>query len=155
MRAGGKEALPVEERFWRMVARTDGCWLWTGSTTVAGYPRLSIGSRTTHTRGQVFAHRFSYELHRGPIPVGLTLDHLCRQPRCVRPEHLEAVSLHENVLRGTGLGAANARKTYCKRGHLLDDANNLPYAKRQGIRACRICHTERSRLSMARQRAKR
>jgi hypothetical protein len=46
------------------------------------------------------AHRYFYEQHRGPIPDGLVIDHLCRVPACVNPEHLEATNQFENVRRG-------------------------------------------------------
>ncbi|MBT2412652.1 HNH endonuclease [Streptomyces sp. ISL-12] len=67
--------------------------LWTGSTD-QGYGRLRFRGRL------VRAHRFSYELNVGPIPDGHQVDHLCRTPSCVRPDHLEAVTQRENVLRG-------------------------------------------------------
>src|SRR5882672_6137680 len=91
------------------------CWLWTGSRTRKGYGRVQWDGRT------VQAHRLVYELLVGPIPVGLYLDHLCRNPRCVRPDHCEPVSNGENVLRGFGPPAVNARKTHCLRGHPLPD----------------------------------
>jgi hypothetical protein len=86
----------VVERFWSKVDRQpdDGCWLWTGAVTVDGYGRL----RATSTV-EVRAHRYAYELLVGPIPEGLTLDHLCERPACVRPEHLEPVEHAENVRR--------------------------------------------------------
>lgn len=116
----------VTERFWASIDRsgdTSGdCWVWTGSRTSEGYGRLLVfGVHYT-------AHRVSYELHHGPIPDGLVLDHLCRNVSCVNPDHLEPVTDAENVLRGEGSPARNARKTYCKRGHPLD-------AKR----VCRVC----------------
>lgn len=81
------------ERFWSKVEKTDGCWLWTSTTNENGYGRFSIKRRF------VSAHRLAYEMTVGPIPDGLTIDHLCRVRSCVRPEHLEAVTLQENCLR--------------------------------------------------------
>lgn len=69
---------------------TTPCWIWQGSLNHNGYGRA--GSRLAH-------HRF-YEEHLGPIPQGLTLDHLCRVRACINPEHLEPVTLRENVKRG-------------------------------------------------------
>lgn len=73
----------------------------------------------------------------GPIPEGLSLDHLCRVPLCVNPRHLEPVPLAENILRGTGPAANNLRKTTCVKGHPFD-------ATRTGgrWRRCSICQRE-------------
>lgn len=71
-----------------------GCWLWTGAVCSSGYGTIDIGQTTR------LAHRVSYELHRGPIPDGLTTDHLCRVRACVNPAHMEAVTVRENTVRG-------------------------------------------------------
>jgi hypothetical protein len=71
-----------------------GCWEWTGRTNKDGYGKFYLGG--VH----VAAHRAAYELLVGPIPEGLVLDHLCCNPRCVNPEHLEPVTGAENLLRG-------------------------------------------------------
>jgi len=89
-----------------------------------------------------YAHRFGYELLVGPIPTGLTLDHLCRVRTCVNPAHLEPVSIGENVLRGDTRPAANLKKTHCPRGHAYDAANT--YIARGGERHCRTCNTAKS-----------
>jgi len=95
-------------------------------------------------RRYVRAHRYSYEAFVGPIPEGLTLDHLCRVRNCVNPEHLEPVSLKENLLRGDSSPAHNARKTHCMRGHALS-GDNLYINPGTGYRACRTCLRERAR----------
>ena len=79
-------------RRWHIVE--SGCWLWDGSISATGY-----GVCKANRRGYM-AHRWVYEMHRGPIPDGWSLDHLCRNTRCVNPEHLEPVSHTENVRRG-------------------------------------------------------
>lgn len=86
------------------------------------------------------AHRAIYETLVGPIPAGLTLDHLCRNRWCVNPQHLEPVTARENVLRGEGLSARRARQTNCKRGHALT-VDNVYAGRRE--RRCRICHAAR------------
>lgn len=91
----------------------------------------------------MLAHRFAYELLVGPIPTGLTLDHLCRRPACVNPSHLEPVSLRDNILRGEGPVALGARVTHCPQGHPYDLFNT--YIDPSGTRRCRTCHREQRR----------
>ena len=114
-------------RFLAKVAFTEECWLWLGKPKESGYGRFHFAGRTE------YAHRASYRLFVGPIPAGLTLDHLCRTPLCVNPDHLEAVTMRENLLRGTGPSAANARKERCKHGHPFTHVNS------RGERVCRTC----------------
>jgi HNH endonuclease/AP2 domain len=81
---------PVSERFWDHVAKSETCWLWTGRVDRGGYARVwSDGKNRT-------AHRVSYELHNGPIPEGLHVDHVCHNRACVRPEHLRAATGKQN-----------------------------------------------------------
>ena len=71
-----------------------GCWLWLRSKTSMGYGNLTIKNK------QILAHRYVYEKFKGPIPEGLTLDHSCRNPICVNPDHTEPVTHAENCRRG-------------------------------------------------------
>lgn len=109
-----------------------GCWLWTGRVT-RRYGTVWDG------QAQVPAHRATYSLIKGPIPAGLVIDHLCRNRICVNPDHLEPVTNKENVLRGTGISAANARKTHCKNGHELSGDNLVQWKLKRGMRECRAC----------------
>ena len=123
-----------EQRFMRHVEKSDECWLWRGAKHGFGYGQFH-GSQGK----MVDAHRFAYEMFVGPIPEGLTIDHLCRIRNCVNPAHLEPVTLRENILRGEN---ANKSKTHCKRGHPFDSRNTY---WRQGERSCRTCRAARSR----------
>lgn len=94
--------LEAERRFLAKVDRTDDCWLWTGFVAPNGYGKCS----SRHISNSALVHRVAYEMWIGSIPDGMTIDHLCGERRCVRPDHLEAVTLAENVRR-----ARAARRT--------------------------------------------
>lgn len=141
----------TEERFWSFVDKTTDCWLWTGSRTAEGYATFCI-TTDTNQRHRVVVHRLAYELLIGKIPTGLVLDHLCRNPRCVNPAHLEPVTMRENVLRGVGPSAQNARKTDCPAGHPYDKDNTAVNAK-TGKRSCRTCHRAHQLAYIARKAA--
>lgn len=88
----------------RIVPDEDGHWLWTGALNSDGYAHVYDGQRI------VSAHRYIVEHFTGrPIPAGMTVDHLCRIRHCLYPTHLEVVTFGENVLRGIGPTAVNAR----------------------------------------------
>ena len=122
----------VLESFWDKVKVDDvtQCWNWQGCLN-SGYGVVRINNVNMR------AHRVAYEVNKVKIPEGLTLDHLCRNRKCVNPEHLEVVTRGENVLRGIGLTAINAKKTHCSNGHELS-GDNL-YLEPSGGRACRLC----------------
>lgn len=125
----------AEERFWAKVEKTDTCWLWTAALFRNGYGQFRLPE--TH----VLAHRFAYELERGPIPEGLHLDHLCRVKACVRADHLEPVTPGENVRRGL----RGVLTTHCPQGHSYSEINTRVY---RGKRYCRAC--DRARLARRR-----
>lgn len=139
------------DSFWLHVIDTGSCWEWCGGAVNSkGYGHIKQG------RALLKAHRVSWTLVRGPIPSGLTLDHLCRNRLCVNPDHLEAVSNRENILRGTSPTAINARKTHCQRGHELTAANIIHYPKTEhghARRACRLCAAARRSARYAKARA--
>lgn len=136
----------IRDRFWSKVEKRgdDECWPWHGRKTRKGYGLFGHA-------GEVLAHRRAYRYSIGEIPEGLTLDHLCGEPSCVNPAHLEPVTLKENILRGNGVAARNARKTHCLRGHLLDGENLIV---RPTGRGCRECSRRSGRESMKRWREK-
>ncbi len=100
-------------RFWAKVGFADGrddCWEWQAGTTGAGYGSFSFGPRKQNQR--LLAHRVAYALFKGPIPLPLTISHLCHNRRCVRPKHLVAESIGDNLARScTGVNHKDARLT--------------------------------------------
>ena len=133
-----------------------GCWNWTASTTPTGYGK--IGIRGDDKRWRIkYAHRISYEFNVGPIPEGLTIDHLCRRRHCVNPAHLEPVTMAENIYRGEGVAARNMAKTHCLHGHPFDEENTAVRHRpgRPDSRVCKTCARLASRRSWARYEARR
>jgi len=108
-----------------------GCWIWASCKNNSQYPRFNLYKKS------YLGHRFAYELFKGKIPDGLVMDHLCRIPACVNPEHLEAVTNKENTLRGIGFTAINAKKMKCPQGHEYSWMNTL--IDNYGKRSCRTC----------------
>lgn len=126
-----------EIRFWAKVNKTESCWIWTGTMQQnSPYGQFWLNGKL------VRPHRYSYEQSIGPIPEGLTIDHLCRNTICVNPKHLEAVTSKVNTLRGTGFAAINAKKTHCHQGHEFTKENTYSY---NGKRCCRTCRSETTR----------
>lgn len=125
----------------RTVAGPNACLIWTGAKTDQGYGHITVNGERCYT------HRLSYELHVGPIPDGMHLDHLCRVRACCNPHHLEPVSPGENTRRGEP-----ANRTHCPAGHAYDKANTRirkRLDKKSGApittRECRACGAERNR----------
>ena len=129
-------------RILRQVRTSDKCWEWIGTKKTTGYGRVKVHNQTLQ------AHRVMYEWLVGPIPVGLQLDHLCRNVGCVNPDHLEPVTGRENILRGDGWAAQNARKTHCKNGHEFTEE----ITRRKNRRTCKICARDAQRRFRARKR---
>ena len=119
------------DAFWSKVDFTDTCWLWEAVTVGEGYGQTSVSGT------KEYAHRWAYQFCVGTIPEGLVIDHLCRVTRCVNPDHLEAVTNRENVLRYTRL------ITHCIAGHQYNYANTA--YRLDGTRRCRECSQTRWR----------
>lgn len=115
-----------------------GCWLWYGANSGDGYGRIRWNGKATGV------HRVMYEIHRGAIPEGMEIDHLCRVRCCINPFHLEPVSKKENCLRGKSFSAWNSRKTHCLKGHELSAENLCSHKTKKFRRCCRICHNARN-----------
>jgi len=123
----------------------DGCWNWRGATNSCGYGQLLRGGKRTK------AHRLLYEATKGPIADGLVIDHLCRNRRCVNPDHMECVPVRENTVRGESPVAVNDRKTHCPNGHPYDHVYFLSDGTRK--RECRACKRAQNRACKRRKRS--
>lgn len=88
---------------------------------------------------QHLIHRWAWESLRGPIPPSLVIDHLCRNRACCNPDHLEPVTLIENIMRGEGIMAQNARREECVNGHPFNAENT----KKRGKHGRRCIQCER------------
>ncbi len=124
-----------QERFEAKFVRSDSCWPWLGARTKKGYGTFRKDGRTH------YAHRVAYEKSVGPIPEGLTIDHLCGNKICVNPAHLDVVTRGENIRRWA------ATITHCPQGHPYDDENTC--VRVDGQRDCRSCNRERMRRRAA------
>lgn len=91
--------VPVLERFWPKVQKSDGCWEWTSARDRAGYGRISEG-----TGGSLYAHRVSYEAANGPIPPGMMACHTCDNRGCVNPDHIFLGKQLDNMKDASGKG---------------------------------------------------
>ena len=129
-------------RFWRNVDKTEECWLWTGTITKHGYGQFVIN------RLRIPAHRYSYVLLKASIPSDLQIDHLCRVRHCVNPEHLEAVTLRENLIRGINW---QTQKTHCTQGHPYNEENTKWCGS---FRRCRTCLKEWARKKYLKRKAR-
>lgn len=154
-------------RFWLHVEDeddADACWLWQGPISTEGYGVFNFqqgeGGKRYTTR--ILAHRLAWELTEGELGPSATLDHVCHtvdpfclggstcvHRRCVRPEHLEAVSGVVNTQRMWGRGLhPQQRKTRCSRGHAYAGKNLILMKKGDAIhRDCRECRNMRARAN--------
>lgn len=148
-----KDLNPKEtfDRFMKYVSPepNSGCWLWIGGLAQPqGYGRFAHPNKR-----DAYAHRVSYEMFVGSIPVGYHVDHLCRVRCCVNPKHLESVTQQVNIRRGSG-GAHNRIKDACPKGHPYSGDNLLICCVGRkgypnGFRSCRACSREETRRRRA------
>ena len=132
-------------RFWSHVEKTDGCWFWRGNRRRrGGYGSFYIHGRNTS------AHRAAYEMLVGPIPDALVLDHLCCEPSCVNPSHLEPVTVAENSRRAS---VNRKAMTECTRGHAMTGDNVV--RRKDRSRYCRSCFNQAQRQRRAGYKAER
>jgi len=122
----------------KIAEQPTGCWNWTAYRNPLGYGQAFFEGRTQQ------AHRAMYQALVGPIADGMTLDHLCKNPSCVNPDHLEPVTMAENIRRAdySRNGSYLAARTHCPRGHEYTEANTYWNA---GSRNCRVCGRSRNR----------
>lgn len=121
----------LQEIVRRCVVAVDGCLIWQGAQNDKGYGQFRTAGRA------VYVHRAVYELTVGPIPESLVIDHLCRQPACCNPAHLEVVTAVENQRRGL-----HGPRVVCIRGHAYVPENTY-IRPDTGVRQCRRCRYER------------
>lgn len=141
----------LRERIWPRVKKTRGCWNWIGATGSShGVPAYGCVWNPI-LKKKVSPHRFVYELCGGKIRPGFVVDHVCNNTKCVKPNHLRAVTQKENILRGSGPTAIHANKTHCLRGHLLKGKNvSYAYPPSGGYKRRRSCEACRRMRSLAR-----
>jgi len=120
-----------------------GCWLWTGAVDRnTGYGFFAMSKA-----GPRLAHRVAYVLFKAAeIPDGFQIDHLCRVRHCVNPDHLEPVTVAENLRRAR---EANGPAAQCKRGHSMADC----IVDKGGVRRCRVCRTKNRTDALARRKS--
>ena len=117
-----------------------GCWIWKRRLNRWGYGHISVEAK------RMPAYRYSWTLANGPIPEGMTVDHLCFRPSCVNPDHLRLLTPRQNA-------ALNRRAlaTQCKRGHEFSDENTRRTTRPNGSvsRYCRECERVRRLVERA------
>lgn len=157
-------SLTWQERFWRKVDKYGGypnfedplmllsgedgeCWLWTGHLNNAGY-----GKFNSLSMGNWLAPRLSLHM-LGRLQDGHTVDHLCRRPQCVNPDHLESVPMLTNIRRSSAISQRHRARTHCGRGHEFTEDNTLQ--RSDGGRRCRTCQRADNLKKMERRRLQR
>lgn len=125
--------MEVLERFENKVDKSETCWLWTGGDTGNG---LRYGKFWDGTR-KVLAHRYAYITHYGDIADGLEVDHICRVPKCVNPEHLRLLTRTQNMRNRDDYRTKSDGSMVCNKGHHMTD--EIKYVRPDGRIECRVC----------------
>lgn len=131
----------AERAYTKQVVNEAGCWVSTYSVASHGYAQ--IGWKTEGSRHMVLAHRASWTHVNGQVPIGMTLDHLCKNRRCVNPAHLRLLSNYENARRNDGTNWAFGT---CRNGHPDSNLREVRRTAKSGRKymglECRICMQE-------------
>jgi hypothetical protein len=129
----------------RLIIDPSGCLLWAGALDRDGYGKISVDGSPR------LVHRVMWEMSEGPIPPGLTIDHVkdrgCTHKNCASIAHLEPVTHQVNMLRGNTVAALHAAQTACDSGHEFDLLNT--YFDSRGRRHCRECSRQGKRRRYA------
>ena len=144
-------SVPVPERVaQRALTNVDkqpnGCWISRYSVASHGYAQIGwsvTGRRDANGRKiqMVLAHRAAWVAVNGQVPLGMTIDHLCKERRCVNPAHLRRLPNYENARRVNG---EDWPMGFCKRGHPNSELREYP--SHGGFsKECRICRNARIR----------
>jgi len=120
-----------------IVIDQNDCWNWKLWISPLGYGQISFKDKTE------LVHRVSFQVFIGKIKKNLEINHICRNRKCINPEHLETVSHRENLLKGDTIAAKNDQKTHCLNGHKFTPENTC--INPSGERSCRICKNRRQR----------
>ncbi len=141
---------PPEKRFWHYVTVTgeDDCWHWLASCGNHGYGQLA-----SRGHGPLAVHRFSYELHKGPIPKGMLVRHTCDNKWCVNPGHLVLGTYADNsrdavVRQAINRGEKNGRGKLTEQqaaAILVDTRRGCVIAREYGISEQNICNIRKGR----------
>lgn len=127
--------------FLSRISIVNDCWIWSGGISSSGYGLYAKGIRR-------YAHRISYCIFNGEISDRKVIDHLCRNTKCVNPEHIRLVSQFINVVENNISPVnLNFNKTHCKNGHVLSDDNLIFTFRKKENKEYRVCRKCRDRLS--------
>lgn len=128
--------MSLPDSFWAKVSPATDCLVWRGAQNSKGYGCFGVNAVSR------LAHRVAWEDAHGPIPDGMTLDHLCRVHACVNVAHMELVSVAENVRRQPRVLRVGGE---CRNGHVIGSDADLYVNERRGTRECRRCRANKNR----------